>query len=245
VFQLQADLDCGEESPALTVRDGAVLDLGGHTITSSGVTILLEGQKAGLQNGTVRSGDIGVSLEGGGRHIVRGVEVAFPHLEGFAVSSDHNRLLKNRATSDGAGFRIIGRHNLLANNIGDGQVGFEVNGDANLLFKNSHTPGGVFSGFNIEGDHNLLVSNEALDGETQGFRIAGNGNTAVGNVATGYVQEGIRVAGQKNVMIRNTALDNHDIDLVDTHEDCDGNVWHQNVFQTSQAGSSANPACIR
>jgi hypothetical protein len=32
-FLLEADLDCGTVSPALTVRDGAQLDLGGHTIS--------------------------------------------------------------------------------------------------------------------------------------------------------------------------------------------------------------------
>jgi len=33
VFELKADLHCGETSPALTVRDGAQLELGGHIAT--------------------------------------------------------------------------------------------------------------------------------------------------------------------------------------------------------------------
>jgi hypothetical protein len=46
------------------------------------------------------------------------------------------------------------------------------------------------------------------------------------------------------VIVGNTALDN-DIDLVDTHEDCDNNLWQQNVFRMSRAGATENPPCIQ
>jgi hypothetical protein len=204
----------------------------------------LTGQGAVLRNGTARTVDpVGISLEGGGGHTVHGIEVATPFAAGMRVSSDHNRLLKNRAISDGIGFDVDGSHNLLANNIGVGQVGFSVGGQANLLFQNSDAFELMF-GFLISGDQNLLVSNQTSNGGNRGFGIAGAGNKLVGNMVTGYLQEGIRVSGGQNVMVRNTAQ-NNGTDLVDTHEDCDGNQWHQNVFQTSLAGSIENPACIR
>ena len=50
--------------------------------------------------------------------------------------------------------------------------------------------------------------------------------------------------GQEYLIVHNTAVSNR-LDLVDTHEDCDGNLWLQNVFQTSRAGDTVNPACIQ
>ena len=56
-FILEADLDCGTVSPALTVRDGAHLDLGGHTISAAGSVdqpiILLDGHGAVVHHGIV------------------------------------------------------------------------------------------------------------------------------------------------------------------------------------------------
>jgi hypothetical protein len=242
MFQLQADLDCGDVSPALTVRDGARLDLGGYTIRTIGLVILLDGQGAVLQNGIIRGSEDGLSLEGGGWHTVRGVEVDTEGEGGISVRSDHNRLLSNTADSAIVGIGIGGRHNLLANNIGFGQLAFAVGGDTNLLFHNI-TPSAIHDAFVIGGDDNLLVSNDATGGGDNGFIIRGNGNKLVGNVARGYSQ-GIEVSGQKNVIVRNSALHNQ-TDLIDAHEDCDGNLWHENVFQTSQAGSMAAPACIQ
>jgi hypothetical protein len=140
VFQLPADLDCGEVSPALTVRDGALLDLGGHTIRAGGqaddLVIRLDGRGAVLQNGTVEGPENGISLEGHGGHTVRGVKVNTDGTSGLVVQSDHNRLLNNSAGSAIVGFAIGGRKNLLVNNLGLGQLGFAIGGDANLLFHN-------------------------------------------------------------------------------------------------------------
>jgi parallel beta-helix repeat protein len=116
-----------------------------------------------------------------------------------------------------------------------------VTGDHNLLFNND-SPEGQHFGFSIEGDTNLLVGNHGW-GVGEAFVLGGDGNTLVGNLIT-RAETGILVQGEDNRLVHNTALENG-IDLVDAHEECDGNVWRQNVFRTSQAGAIANPACIQ
>jgi hypothetical protein len=43
---------------ALTVRDGALLDLGGHTVSARSTAVHLHGQGAVLQNGIVISSGV-------------------------------------------------------------------------------------------------------------------------------------------------------------------------------------------
>jgi hypothetical protein len=244
VFQLQADLLCDDDDPAiaLTVRDGAHLDLGGHTVTASSIAVLIEGRGAVLQNGRARSvGPAAISVAGGGGHTVRGIEATGEPANGIAVVSNHNRVLSNTGRGFDFGLQIDGNHNLLARNIGEGQGAVRVSGHENLLLNND-SPEGQHFGFVIGGDNNLLVGNQGR-GVGEGFVVGGDGNTLVGNLIT-RADTGIFVQGEDNRVVRNTALENG-IDLVDAHEDCDGNVWHQNVFRTSQAGSIANPACIQ
>jgi hypothetical protein len=242
VFQLQADVDC-EADLALTVRDGALLDLGGHTVTALGTAVLLEGRGAVLQHGRAGGGGLAtVRVAGDGGHTVRGIEAtAREAADGILVVSDHNHVLNNVGLGSNLGLRIEGHHNLVAGNIGLGQGAVIVTGDHNLLL-NNHSPEGQHFGVRIEGDHNLLVGNQGR-GVGEGFVVRGDGNTVVGNLMT-RAETGILVQGEDNRLVRNTALENL-IDLVDAHDDCDGNVWHQNVFRTSQAGAIANPACIQ
>jgi len=261
-FLLEADLDCGEVSPALTVRDGAHLDLGGHTIRAStsfnSVILLVDGQGAVVMNGIVQDtltgflsgsgGAIGVTGEGG--HTVRHV-TAFGARAGIIVSSDHNRLLNNVATIRGINTAIIvgGNHNLLTSNwtAGD-QIGFIIGGDHNRLVENTSAPlppnfPPAHDGFLVGGNKNLLIRNNAII-DTRGFVISGDGNRLVGNLASGGLA-GISVSGQETEIVRNTAVNNGSRDLADAHEDCDNNRWHQNVFRTSRAGATENPACIQ
>ena len=118
-----------------------------------------------------------------------------------------------------------------------------MTGHENLLI-NTNSPEGFFlrCGFLIRGNKNLLVGNQSTLVD-EGFLISGDGNALVGNIVT-RSGSGIVVSGQKNVIVRNTAQDNG-TDLVDTHEDCDGNLWQRNVFRTGQAGFIETPACIR
>jgi Periplasmic copper-binding protein (NosD) len=244
VFQLQADVLCGEDDPpiALTVRDGAHLDLGGHTVTALGTAVRLEGRGAVLQNGKAGSGLAAIAVAGGGGHTVRGIVATLgSHDDGILVVSDHNRVVSNIGSGNNSGLRIEGGHNLVAHNTGLGQDAIRVTGDHNLLL-NNHSGEDQHLGFTIEGDNNVLVGNQ-VRGVGEGVAVRGDSNTVVRNLIT-RSETGIFVPGEDNRLIHNTALDNG-IDLVDTHEDCDGNVWQGNVFQTSRAGAIANPACIQ
>ena len=252
-------MDCNT-SPALTVRDGAHLDLGGHTIRKESgpvilsVILLLDGQGAVVQNGIVgMSGGIttrGIQVAGDGGHTVRRVSVFADG--GFAVTSDHNRLINN-TTFDfiSTGFFISGHHNLLTDNsTGGGQAGFIVSGDHNVLRQNSDRAVSNFGSFLIHGHHNLLIRNDAgANAFEPAFQIGGVGNQLVENRSINN-SIGIEVSGRDTVITRNTVLDNRSgqslgRDLIDTREDCDDNRWHQNVFRTSRAGTTENPACIQ
>jgi parallel beta-helix repeat protein len=245
VFRLEADVICGEDDPpiALTVRDGARLDLGGHIAVAESIAVLLEGRGAVLHNGRAWSFILAaVSVAGDGGHTVRGIEAAGDPANGIHVLSDRNRVLGNAGVGSDLGLQVDGNHNLVVGNTGLGQGAVRVTGHHNLLLKNESIEDQRL-GFLIEGDHNLLVGNQGRGVGERGFEVRGNGNTLVGNLIKG-AETGIVVQGADNRLVRNTALENG-VDLLDAHEECDGNVWRQNVFQTSQAGDTATPACIR
>jgi hypothetical protein len=246
-FILQADLACRGVSPALTVRDGAQLDLGGHTISVAGamdVALLLDGQGAVVHNGIVEGREEeAIHVAGDGGHTVRRVSVFALIEHTVVVTSDRNRLINNAiTTAAGGAIAITGNQNLLHSNwAAGGQIGFSISGDENRLVENTHTESRT--GSFIVGNRNLLIRNNVARISESGFAIRGDGNTLLGNLALDN-GIGIEVSGQESVMVRNTALDNR-TDLVDTHENCDANRWQQNVFRTSRAGATENPACIQ
>jgi hypothetical protein len=252
-FILPADLDCGTVSPALTVRDGAQLDLGGHTISGRNVVILLEGQGGVLHNGIIESATgpgVGIQVAGEGGHTVRRVHVS-GGAAGIVVTSDHNRLITNVVTGvfgPGPAFGIGGHQNLVTSNVATGgQAGFIISGDDNRLVENTYTASsdlGGRIGFDVSGNQNLLRRNHLVTIPDRGFIIRGEGNRLVENLMFGNAMEGISVSGQETEIVRNVVVGNS-TDLVDTHEACDNNRWTQNVFRTSRAGATENPACIQ
>jgi parallel beta-helix repeat protein len=236
VFVLQADLLCATPI-GLTVRDGARLDLGGHLVGARTTAVLLEGRGAVLEHGRAAADPVAVQLAGAGGHMVRGIETFFgPNNIGFEVLSDDNRLLDNVGSGFVLGFWVEGDRNRLVRNTGGGQSGFYVLGQQNVLLGNVSVPGLISFAFGIAGHQNRLLSNEVITAE-QGFYVWGDGNRLTGNVVRQSFR-GILVSGQSNVIARNTALENR-IDLMDMHQDCDGNRWADNVFQT------VDPACTQ
>jgi hypothetical protein len=163
VFTLQTDLEC-QLRIGLTVRDGAVLDLGGHTVSVGSTTaIRLTGRGAVLQNGHTFSGGIAdVEVAGEGGHTVQGIETGDDADTGFLVVSDHNRLEGNIGRSFGAGFWVQGQHNRLEHNTGVGQLGFQVDGDHNVLQQNLVPVSRI--GFAVGGAHNQLRDNDVRGG---------------------------------------------------------------------------------
>jgi len=219
---LKEDLDCNV-SPALTVLDGAYLNLKGHTLTCGpGVSptgIQMEGQKASVTNGNIFECDRGVVLGGYGRHFVSRINYAhsIPGTNyGFHVESDHNRLVLNSATAGDGCFEIEGDGNRLIRNLAfDGPgVGFWISpsGDNNQLIHNvavSH----YAQGFVVQGDANRLIKNEAVDtlyDNGAGFEIEGERNELRLNMATDHAGDGFKVSrfATNNRLLGNTAEDN-------------------------------------
>jgi parallel beta-helix repeat protein len=221
-FELKANLDCGES--AVTVRDGAILDLNGHIVACQGDAfrcVVLTGAGAQLLNGAVHGGfHESITLEGTGGHTVRNVTSTL--VDGnILVLSHHNRLINVMAESvENPAFLLIGNHNRLTDSI-------------------AHCPGLSFEGcIFVRGNGNHLINNFATATGEPSFEIAGNNNVLRGNRAIRNDQAGIVVTGTGNRLQHNTALENA-IDLQDTHGDCAHNTWQQNTFRTS------DPACIQ
>ena len=119
-FALKHDLDCGP-SIAVTIQDGAILDLQGHIVTCTGSTfpcIRLRGTGAQLLNGAVDGGHHeSIVLEGSGGHTVRNVTSTLAD-NNILVQSDHNQLINVYAASTiNPAFHITGNHNRLTDSI--------------------------------------------------------------------------------------------------------------------------------
>lgn len=225
-FELEHDLEC-QRSPAVTVRDGAILDLNGHIVSCRlGLRcVVLTGTGAQLLNGAVQgstSEHESISLEGAGWHTVRNVTSTLVDAN-IQVRSDHNQLINVMAESaNNSAFDIIGNHNRLTDSIARCIIlafggCIDVIGNENRLINNFVTAtGSPGHGFIITGDNNVLRGNRAIRNDSIGIIVTGTGNN----------------------LQRNTALGNS-LDLRDTNGDCAHNTWRQNTFRTS------DPACIR
>jgi parallel beta-helix repeat protein len=213
---------------AVTVQDGAILDLQGHIVACRGGTaigcIVLTGTGAQLLNGAVEGGfHESIVLEGTGGHTVRNVTSTRVDAN-INVRSDHNQLINVMAESTmSPAFFIAGNKNLLTGNIARCDT---------LAFR---------SCIEVGGDQNRLIDNFAtsttVSARLGGFSITGNANVLRRNRAIGNEGPGIVVTGTANTLTRNTALRNA-LDLQDTNGDCADNTWRENTFRTS------DPACI-
>jgi hypothetical protein len=198
-YVLTGDLQY-EVSPALTVRDGARLDLAGHGVSGCGggqVVILLDGSGALVRDGVVSGCMTGVEVAGEGGHTVQGM-AANDTDNGIWVISDHNRLEGNTLAVLEVAFIIRGHHNTLIQNRAAAPASFSVVGDHNLLRDNENSAG--VSGWVVSGDHNRLVRNTVAEGD-----------------------DGMIVSGEDNLLLKNRGGR-----FVDTHGDCEHNCWIQN-----------------
>lgn len=247
--RLDADLACNA-SPALTVRDGARLDLGGHTVTCTGGGdgIVLAGTRARLSNGVVTGCDDGIALSGSA-HQVKRVRATF-NTRGFVTDGtlDQSRLYDDGAEfNTRGGFLVVGADNSVTRNaaFGNGDVAIFVAGSGNTVSRNETNgnciPGGC-AAYVIGGDDNEVSRNSAT-GEDTGFLVmpgTGPGNVFRKNVALFSFVAGIVVqdGATGNLLTRNVATGGGGIGLFDFNLDCAGNVWKNNAFDT------ANQACI-
>lgn len=94
---LETDLVCPSNSGfgvGLTLTSGAVLDLGGHTVSmsvpGSGTSVELTGNGATLENGTVNDAEKAILLSGGGGHHLKSLRVTQSNIGLFLDHSDGN-----------------------------------------------------------------------------------------------------------------------------------------------------------
>ena len=185
-----------------------------------------------MKNGTIENTDAAVILKGMGGHLVRNLTVTNCN-DGIASLSDGNVIEKCKAIGivyDG--FYIEGNGNWLIKNIAtDSQLGFSFYGSNTSLLRNRAVENRG-NGFEVNSDNNKLLRNVSDNNSFRGFAVTGDSNWLVRNHAQENERYGIRVSGENNRMIRNRAKNNEDVDLADTHPDCNGNIWKKNFFGT-------------
>jgi parallel beta-helix repeat protein len=222
-YKLDEDLLC-TVTPALTVLDGAHLNLNDHSLVcdpglSATVGILLKGERTSVENGNIFDCDRGVVLEGAGEHSVSKIEYANSNpgtCVAFDVRSDRNRLFRNSAAACDGCFEVSGDRNwLIRNFVYDGPgVGFWFfqTANNNHIFHNIAV-NQYAQGFLIQGDENNLLMNKAVGTLWEngaGFEIAGSGNRLWRNRATNNDGYGFDVfsTGTNNRLLENIAEDN-------------------------------------
>ena len=230
-FTLEQDIVCGGSvGTGVTVQDGAILDLNGHTVDcralSAGRCVVLMGTGAKLLNGKVQ-GSIheSIVLSGTGRHTVKNVTSELVDAN-VIVTSDHNALIDVMAESAiSPAFLISGHRNLLRNSIAlcvrfpDQCI--SVAGDGNHLIGNFVRSD--HNGISVRGDNNVLRGNRAI---------------WVGLPST-FLHIMIAVSGTGNRITSNTAITEDGDAVLDASGDCDHNTWRHNIFV------SGDPACLR
>jgi len=227
---LEQDIVCTSNTPpGVTVQDGAILDLNGHTVDCRlliGQCVVLTGRGAQLLNGKVRGSDHeAIVLTGAGRHTVKNVTSDL--VDGnVLVQSDHNTLIDVMAESaNSEAFVINGHHNRVWKSIAlclrTATVCITVIGDGNHLIDNFFKSDlrVIF----VDGDSNVLLGNRAI-------------STGSGGPSSIF---GIIVTGTGNHILRNTSITENGVDLFDGNGDCAHNTWRHNIFVTS------DPACIK
>jgi parallel beta-helix repeat protein len=270
VERLEEDLICTTE-PALTLSGGR-LDLQGHTVICDGSIegIVLDGDGAQVRNGTVTGCQFAVLVEGIGGHLVTNMtaSVQDPVLddeegaEGLRVSSDGNRLIRNRVLLGGANaIRINGAGNrVVGNTVSGSERGIRIDGVENVV--TSNVIGGVGEGIEVRGAANRIRRNQIAGALDQGIELRGAGNRVIANLAVDAVGDGISIFSQDNLIrdngvfsngddgiivvetfgnnriVNNRALGNGN-DLTDQNPDCGDNSWADNTF-----GSADPDDCI-
>jgi parallel beta-helix repeat protein len=261
VERLDEDLICTTD-PALTLS-GGTLDLGGHTVICDGIIegIVLDGDGAQVLNGAVAGCQFAVLVEGAGNHLVTNLtaSVQDPVLddeegaEGLRVSSDGNRLVRNRVLLGGTNaIRINGAGNhVVGNTVSGSERGIRIDGIENDVVDN--VIAGVGEGIEVRGASNQITRNQIAGAIDQGVELRGAGNRVVANLAVDAVGDGISIFSNDNLIRGNGAFSNGDdgiivvatfgnnrivnnralgngTDLTDQNLDCDDNVWTNNTF---------------
>ncbi len=224
---------------------------GGKGTAGAGITILASDRNLITRNQVLHNGPFA------------GIEILGTREDPASTPSDLNVIELNDVLNNDIasgefgpnqnyGIRIEGpaaTNTIIRNNrvIGSGLDGIGVFADQLTGFRNT----GTVIEFNVVEGNGFHPFTHRKGGGINLFGL--HSNTAVGGADSTVVRsnevrnnaaDGIRVASDANLIEANTVTGNNVIgganffDLNDTHTDCDGNVWVDNVFGT------ANRACI-
>ena len=224
--------------------------------------IVVQGEKAEIKNGKVTACNKGVVLQGKeaeGHHRIFKILAIENNNDGFAVESDKNKLIHNKSVGNvQEGFDVQGHDNLLERNIAmkNSDKGFEIDGNKNKVRFNK-AEANMSDSFEIGGDENRIVYNISKNNEYKGIEINGDLNFIAKNKSINNAGVGIEVDGDENkvrrnilknnggvgiellmyaeanVLARNFAKGNGEFDIQDDNEECIGNRWGNNRFDTS------------
>ena len=251
---LTSDLICPFEDPVLTI-DGGFLNMRGFAVDCDGEShtgIVMKGTRSKLFNGTVTGCEKGVVIAGTGRHYIRKMKSIENSDDGFEIKEESNKNLL-----------------MWSHSVRNEEVGFDVNGDRNRLFKNSSKFNTL--GIDLDGNRNSAALNRVIRNRGGGIEVDGDENRVILNAVLKNDDEGIHldVGSDGNKVYRNrvrtslaaggtTGIDveegsegntisrnNVDVtdtgfnDLIDANPKCDNNVWSNNTFVT------AFPSCVK
>ncbi|GAA5441963.1 hypothetical protein Misp06_00124 [Microbulbifer sp. NBRC 101763] len=218
-------------NPAVTLKEGASLDLNGYTIscdTPVGIGVRLVGAGRVLEDtaggGSIEGCATGVSAEGDGGHFIMGVSTTLNSLSGVTLWSTGNTLEASYANGNtGMGIRLMG----------DGSQ-----------VRTTEATGNTLMGVKIVGNNSLLRDNDTSSNGASGIVVAeGNGGIIAENLSTDNGVNGIMMqpfAQTGWLIIGNDAAGNTGNDLMDQNVPaCTGSVWVLNTFD------NANDACIQ
>ncbi|OEH94190.1 right-handed parallel beta-helix repeat-containing protein [Bacillus solimangrovi] len=206
----------------------------GNPAMGSSNGVVVNGTQTHLQGFTVQGygGGAGVQINTD-NNVIQQVEASF-NMTGFSVEANDNLLINNLATFNTDGFVVVGANNCLVenesrNNTNDGYVLNESG--MSILENNLAKENGQF-GFNINSDMNILFGNSALKNELDGILIAENAdnNQVLDNKSCDNVNNGITLSlSTGNRIDSNIVRKNGDPDAVtgigiDVDSDADFNT---------------------
>jgi hypothetical protein len=176
-----------------------------------------------VANAVVEGCEVGIMITDGATESTPGEEIQKPaaYVAGVTV----------RATT--IGIWLAGNGGTATSNIvGGAEYGFVVTGDDYTLTHNQSNDN-IHDGFLVTGDRNLLEGNEARRNQGSGIHVASMAPMVGKRRALFFIQD----RGLGNVIRANLAMDNTR-DLMEFAENCEGNNWTNNIFETRE------PECI-
>jgi parallel beta-helix repeat protein len=246
---LTTDLTC-DTNPALTVQGpGGALDLRGHTVrcvdNQNQDGIVLEGNGALVQHGTVANCASGVSVQGSGGHRVEGMTLRNNTENGLVTVSNGNVVTLSSAHDNGtSGFitSLTSNGNAFTQNVArNNQDGFFVDGNSNNnTLTHNIAQSNREDGFVVLGNNSTLNQNVATQNGNVGFSVEGNNNTLNQNVATQNGGDGIGVIGSANTVTQNAVTSNAR-DGIDVRAWATGNILTENASAGHRGVSPPDP----